>query len=573
MHCDWLSRRFNTLPLLFRPVVAVAEPFPVRLQFSCAEDVELWQFCVAVGGVEPIVEGNIVCDSGVPIVRSPISGGIPIGDHPVVPARPWRNIARDRRLKWTCVAGSIFLALLAGCGAGEPAQQPGRGVLASITITPLSGPVQSGDLVQLGAVGTDAYGNRVSLPSLTWTSSDSGIAKVTADGFLAALGPGSVSISAGSGQIVGSLSLTINAGITFSFGAEETVFRWSSDRCEDLDLPDVPAHAVRLADGTLALMAADAPRNYTMFGADFSSLHRSCATPALVSGDNNYPDSYDNQEWIHSIYREGNVIHGLIANEYHDPFAANCSPGNTHPGNPCWYDSITYTFSTDGGHNFTHATPPGHVIAPPWSKWDPQGNPAPYGYFFPSNILLAGDGFRYSLFIASDRTGSGRMCVMRTQTLSDPASWRAWDGTGFNLQMTSPYTGPAPAMCGAVAPPPDLVPQPTLTYNTYLQKYMLIGGGLVGGPTDFLCGFFYSLSPDLINWTRLRLVRTAHVPWSPQCFPEGTIGATFPSFIDHDDGTINFERPGRTPYLYYTRFNDHALDRDLVRVPVTITAH
>ena len=48
--------------------------------------------------------------------------------------------------------------------------------------------------------------------------------------------------------------------------------------------------------------------------------------------------------------------------------------------------------------------------------------------------------------------------------------------------------------------------------------------------------------------------------------------------IDHDDTTPNFENTGRTPYLYFTRFNgttisDAGLNRDLVRVPVIITAH
>jgi hypothetical protein len=39
---------------------------------------------------------------------------------------------------------------------------------------------------------------------------------------------------------------------------------------------------------------------------------------------------------------------------------------------------------------------------------------------------------------------------------------------------------------------------------------------------------------------------------------------------DHEDSTTNFERSGRTPYLYYTRHNG-GLDRDLMRVPVTFT--
>jgi hypothetical protein len=49
------------------------------------------------------------------------------------------------------------------------------------------------------------------------------------------------------------------------------------------------------------------------------------------------------------------------------------------------------------------------------------------------------------------------------------------------------------------------------------------------------------------------------------------------TLIDHVDITINFERPGRTPYLYFVRFNRTAndplywLDRDLVRLPLTTT--
>ena len=236
----------------------------------------------------------------------------------------------------------------------------------SITIAPPSTPVETGDVFQLSTAAVDAYQNPIPLPTLGWASSDTAIARVTADGFLVALAPGTASISASGGQVTGSLTLAINPGITFSFGAEETVFAWSTDRCNVYDLPDVPAHVVRVADGSLVLMASDAPENYVMVGSDFSSLHRVCSQPALISGDNYYPETYDNQEWIHSIYRQGAVIHAVITNEYHDPFAFNCAPGYSLPGNPCWYNSITYAFSTNGGFTFTHPTPPAHVVAPPW---------------------------------------------------------------------------------------------------------------------------------------------------------------------------------------------------------------
>ncbi len=477
--------------------------------------------------------------------------------------------------RWTLGTQARTNNLTATTAALTPVSFEATGVpgpLANIIITPPSAVVETGDVIQLGAAGTDAYGNGLTLPALTWASLDSSIGRVTADGFLIALGPGTVSVSASSGETSGSLSLTINAGITISLGAEETVFVWSTDRCEDLDLPDVPAHAVRLADGTLTLMAADAPRNYAMVGADFSSLRRSCTQPALASGDNWYPESYDNWEWIHSIYREGDVIHALIHNEYHDPIASNCSPGYTGPGNPCWYNSITYAFSADGGQTFTHATPPAHVVAPPWQLWDAMGTPPPYGYFNPSNIVQGQDNFYYSIMPALDRSGAWATCIMRTQTLDDPTSWRAWDGTGFNLQMTSPYTGPPPASCASVG---GFSGQPTLTYNAYLQKYMMFGESAVGGPGEVVGGFFYALSTDLINWTSPRFIRAAYIPWC--CFDwsrTGAIAAVYPSIIDHADSTPNFERPGQTPYLYYTRPNDGGgLNRDLVRVPMTITAH
>jgi hypothetical protein len=43
--------------------------------------------------------------------------------------------------------------------------------------------------------------------------------------------------------------------------------------------------------------------------------------------------------------------------------------------------------------------------------------------------------------------------------------------------------------------------------------------------------------------------------------------------VDHEDTTANFERPGRTPYLYYTRFNDLGPNRDIVRAPLIITRY
>lgn len=354
--------------------------------------------------------------------------------------------------------------------------------------------------------------------------------------------------------------------ITFSFGAEETVFSHNTDSCEPLDVPDTPAHAVRLADGSLMLEDGDAPRNYAMFGADFNTLQKRCTAPILVSDDLSTANSFDNQEWIESVYREGTSVHGLIHNEFHDPIAPDCKPGDSSPANPCWYNSITYGVSTDGGQSFTHAAPPAHLLAPAPQQWDSTGPPPPYGYFTPSNIVHAQDSFYYSLFVAIARNGPQQVCLMRTQTLGDPTSWRAWDGTGFNVQMTDPYTGPPPAICVGVAP---AIAEPTLTYNTYLAKYMMVGSAVVGNS----CGAGYALSSDLIHWTAFQIMRAAYFTYAPCQPPAGGNVTTYFSIIDHSDTSVNFEMAGQTPYLYYTRFNDPNLNRDLVRVPMVVTSH
>lgn len=93
----------------------------------------------------------------------------------------------------------------------------------------------------------------------------------------------------------------MNAGNTFTLGAVETVFTYTTAQCYFGDVPDVPAKAVRLADGTLMLVAGTTPQNYAMFGADFSSLKKDCSTPTLLAHDDPTPQSYQNREWIDSV--------------------------------------------------------------------------------------------------------------------------------------------------------------------------------------------------------------------------------------------------------------------------------
>jgi hypothetical protein len=381
------------------------------------------------------------------------------------------------------------------------------------------------------------------------------------------------SCAAGRGGCYGGVCNFVSVSVTI--GAKEVVFDWTTDRCEDFDVPDCPAKIVRAENGELVLFDGTALTYYLSRGADFDGLERVCDPPALVSTELLTPESYQNEEWLWSPYREGASWHVLIHNEFHDPLAPTCSDS------PCWYNSITSAVSMDGARSFMKPGAPNHVVAPAPRLWTPPDAPVQSGYvdgyFEPTNIVVGPDNYYYALItrmridptMGIDVRG---VCAMRTKTLGDPASWRAWDGGGFNLPLTSPYVagGDVPE-CELVVLPPGAGAQ-SLSYNTYLGRYMSVDSHLIWEAGKQVCGFVFSTSLDLIHWSGLQLITPARIGCDTDDTTPGQlepVQVAYPSIIDHLDSSANFERPGRTPYLYYTRVNDDWLDRDIVRVPVT----
>ena len=110
----------------------------------------------------------------------------------------------------------------------------------------------------------------------------------------------------------------------------------------------------------------------------------------------------------------------------------------------------------------------------------------------------------------------------------------------------------------------------SLTFNTYFNKFLLVGATGQWENNKLIYGFYYSLSDDLIHWTTIKLIMKAKLSFTPD-MPGETLG--YPSLLDPNDTSRNFEKTGQRPYLYYTRMHpytqkNNGLDRDLVRVPL-----
>lgn len=345
-------------------------------------------------------------------------------------------------------------------------------------------------------------------------------------------------------------------------GPEEIVFDWTTQRCENEDIPDLAARAFRDITGTVQLLASHS-RTRRMTGATLDTVVRDC-TPVMASHGNADPAMYDDQEWLAAPYTEdGATVHALVHNEYQ---------GNTHPGQcpsglyeDCWYNAITSAFSRDSGRSYAHpAPPPGHLVASLPYRYVPFGRRT--GYFMPTNIVRnQADGFFYAMLEAPQRDlQEAGVCVIRTRTLADPTSWRAWNGSGFAVQFINPYLNqgadPAQHVCKPVAVGSiGQMVGGSLVFSTHYNRFLLVGIEQRNG----VWGFYYSLSGDLVNWTPMALAMWIRPPW----IPGPGDGLHYPSLLDPQDTTRNFERITRRPYLYFVRMHG-GLDRDLVRVRV-----
>jgi hypothetical protein len=409
-------------------------------------------------------------------------------------------------------------------------------------------------------------------------------------------------------------------------GPMETVYDNDTESCFKTDYADQPVRAFRLADDRVMLYGGsggsgkfERTQQYPnrkhvvvpFYGPDLNHLDASRAgrcvnQPVFYSNqDSSNPSQFNDRQWLGGGYTEdGTTIYALVHHEFHGnditkyPFCFD-SLGQLIE-RKCWYTSINFAVSTDGGHSFTQPAPPGQLVAPAPMKWEVTCNAAiqdqcgKIGYSDPSNIIKK-DGYYYAFIqairLGSQDEGNATNCLIRTQNLADPTSWRAFDGFDeqgnptFNMSFVNPYFSSDPPdahRCRSVDYPNIERMSNSITYNTYLNKYLLIGYSVPRGKDSD--GFYYSVSDDLVHWSLEQKI--AGLPPSDQayelsCQPANVDPVFYPSLLDPTSSSRSFETSADRPYLYFTLTHyihnpdgscgGSVPDRDIVRFPLEIS--
>jgi hypothetical protein len=399
--------------------------------------------------------------------------------------------------------------------------------------------------------------------------------------------------------------------ISIRVGREQIVFDWTLDKCNEYDVPDGPSRAFTDSAGNVRLLLRMSGLNYDDYafkGRTLETVTPLC-NPIMQSGNNSDPKAFDDTEWITSPYTfDGRNVYTLIHEEYHG-WAHPDGCADTNPatrGLSCWYNSILAAVSTNDGDHYTMPPALDHEVLVPALEYS-EYSATNYGYFEPSNIIRHTDGYYYVFFVATTpyefahdangtiltdgsgarikrQTGSQRTgtCVMRAERISELSNvggrtaWHVWDGTRFSILRRDPYRETFDPDSQNCAPLDNLqIMHYSVTWNTYLKKYLITGLYLDG--SDFF--FDSSLSDDLIHWSRpqpmLMVDYDSARGWGM------AYGSVIDPFVMGANGmneqTRNFEKSDNEFYLYFTRTNSFThpevspYDRDLVRVPITLT--
>lgn len=347
------------------------------------------------------------------------------------------------------------------------------------------------------------------------------------------------------------------------------------DRCDPADTPDEPARAFRDSQNNVHLIVSIS-NTRALIGPSLDRVTQNCHV-LHASPQDGYPQDFSDNHWLMSFYTaDGINIAALVHTEF-DGFAMQgvCSPKSLKASYAnCWWNTITYAFSSDGGQNFSEPPPPKNLVAAPPYPFDPNNLKGPDGYNGPTEIVRSG-GYFYALIndwpFMAQQFGP---CLMRTANPFDPQSWRAWDGTAFTVQFVDPYTAQNVNPAQHVCAPVYAGDAQTLVVDQTTGDFIAtsFAEDTRYGPKP---GLYIFVSPDLIHWSRATYGE-GQVAGSESyaTASDARYSYGYFSLLDPTSSDLDFATVSATPYAYFVRFdadNDPPYARSIFRRPLQLT--
>jgi hypothetical protein len=348
-------------------------------------------------------------------------------------------------------------------------------------------------------------------------------------------------------------------------GPAQPVFN-SRQGCEELDIPDQPPRAFRDDQNVVHLIAS----HYVvraMVGPTLDTVKHDCRV-IYRSPEDSDPSHFQYRNWLASFYAvQARGIAALVHSEYEaDKVPGMCATPNDT--NNCWWNTVTFAWSEDNGYTFQVPTPPRNLVASLPYPYVIGNRASAYGYESPTNILKVKD-FYYAMVndwpFKAQHYGP---CLIRTADVFDPGSWRAWDGTGFNVRFVNPYEEKNARAEEHVCTPVFSGEAESLVLHEPTGYFIATQYAPDNrfGPT----GVYLSTSADLIHWSEAVLVAKTSELLAME--GPGNWDYRYFSLIDPASSDRNFSTVTNMPYVYYVRFakNDPPYTRVLFRRQIKI---
>ena len=403
-------------------------------------------------------------------------------------------------------------------------------------------------------------------------------------------------------------------------GPQETVFDHSNpdgtrkDACEDLNIPDLPARAFRDSANRTQLILVHYT-NYRMTGSSLDSLSVDCRAPVLTfiakpiqarsTTGNGLPrptrQTVRRSTHSYTTSSTAGTIRAPTVRALHRASSSRSAGTAASPLRPR---------QTGGTATRTQRSqPPRGKHSLPVRGAQPRRRPnqASDGLLRPEQHHSDPKDGRFQVLLLRDDPGPLRAAgrsgpamggmrhaynqARRPDLVARLGRRADADSTSsFEVPFTNPYTYQYTTndprekhVCEVVSRTSINNMSSSLTWNTYLNKYLLVGYGFtnVGAQTGNPWDIYYSTSDDLINWSPRQLLMNAEIIFEScgTSDPERT-DPLYPTLIDQASTSRNFETTGQHPHLYFTRFNQAtpqtcngtawpcSLDRDLIRIPI-----